>query len=118
MREEKLEIEVSTEGFIRSAYSDELAIIALDMNAKFVDVRRASHVEWETVGRQQGWTVQSAWDPELYIRTFNGEVFVAKSGDVVVFGSREAALEAEREFFWDLLPPRKRLDDRAIRGSL
>lgn len=120
MSEEKLEIEISPCGILRTAYSDDLQELAAEMGAKFIDVERASCVEWRQFEDRAGWTVQSYRDPSLFIceddrdeKYFVGTLF---RSNIAVFTLREKALEMEKKFFWDLLPPRRQLDERAIRG--
>lgn len=76
------------------------------------EVARASNVEWERIGNDEGWTVRAAYDPELAIRAVlhsgGYRKVVSRTGDILCFVTRAAALEAEQQFFWELLPPEKR----------
>lgn len=101
-----VELEIGPTGTIRTIYKDEKLPLLHDLGK--VTVKRASNVEWEEISGQSGWTVRAAHDPELAIRLVIRDCafrqVVAKEGDIAVFVSREAALESEERFFWELLP--------------
>jgi len=102
---ERAEFEILPSGEIRMMYDDLRSKQVADLlGASIVEVQRASHVEWEKVGEESGWTVRAAHDPELAIRRHaNGQVLALK-GPLAVFPTREAALASERLHFWDLIP--------------
>jgi hypothetical protein len=106
---EKFELVIDAEGRARSIYKDETKSVVDALGA--AKVARASNVEWEELHGDKGWTVRSAHDPELAIRLviLRGAYrqVVSREGLVAVFLTREAALESEVRFFWDLLPPTK-----------
>lgn len=98
---DKFELRITQDGSIESIYQDGLAE-ALGATTK--DVKRASNVEFENFDGRQGWTVRSASDPQLAIRTIDGDGrFVGYEGTIVTYDSREEALEDEVMFFWELL---------------
>ena len=102
---EKAEFEILPSGEVRMMYHDESSRqVAELLGAKIVDVPRASHVEWEKEGGSAGWSVRAAHDPELAIRAHGTGWALATKGPIKLFDTREAALEAERACFWDLLP--------------
>jgi hypothetical protein len=123
---EKLEIEVGPDGTIRTIYQDGIDKL---LGAEIVNVKRASRVEFEEVaidGKiERGWTIRAEYDPELALRagsppdnvpeyvseTLNHLWFQVSRNPkfkLVAFENREQALRFEREFFWDLLPPKER----------
>lgn len=125
----KVELEVGTDGVIRTIYSDELPELAKKMGAEISTVCRASNVEWEvrekTVNHRlldRGWSVRAVHDPELAIRvvshcargTYDGGWFetliVSKDSNtpIALFEKREQAIEQEKKFFFELLPERRK----------
>lgn len=106
MQEERVEIEVSPDGRVRSIYKDETIADLKELGT--IHVGRASLVEWETIiddRTRSGWTVRAAHDTSLAIRyQLGGAHCVSKEGKIAVFASREMALEVELKFFWELLP--------------
>ena len=97
-------VRITADGSIEGIYHDG---IAETLGAKVTTVKRASHVEFEKVGEVEGWTVRSAIEPGLAIRLVIKDAayrqVVAFEGEVAVFTSREAALEAEVRFFWEMM---------------
>lgn len=113
---ENLEIEVGPDGTIRTIYQDGIAEL---LGAELQSVKRASRVEFEDVGIdgkiESGWSIRAEWDPELALRrvamfsgsrTFLFKVSRDPKSKLVVFKDRVLALQFERDYFWDLLPPR------------
>jgi hypothetical protein len=102
-----IEMLVMPDGTSRCVYKDELIDVYDAIGPK--KVKRASNVEWETVDGQGGWTVRSAHDVDLAIRVQLRDgayhKVVSRAGEILLFNTREAALENEVEFFWELLPP-------------
>ena len=100
-----IEFVIGSNGAIRSLYKDE-RLPFFERLGK-LSVKRASNVEWENI-EGGGWTVRAAHDPELAIRIqkLPGLLkrVVARTGDILVFVTREAALGAEQSHFWELLP--------------
>lgn len=105
--EKAIAINFTPQGVMRSIYKDELLPLYESLGKP--KVQRASNVEWEESSDGSGWTVRSAHDPELAIRSILQDCcykrVVSRIGDLLVFVTREAALEAEVEHFWELLPP-------------
>ncbi len=108
---DSFDLVIDQEGNIEGIYQDDLAAA---LGAEIKEVKRASHVEWEKAGGWEGWTVRSALDPEIAIRLVikDGafQQVVGREGDIAVFTTREAALEAEVRFFWEIVgqkPPRE-----------
>jgi hypothetical protein len=101
---ETFKVRVTADGSVDGIYHDG---IAETLGAKVTTVKRASHVEFEEVSSEVGWTVRSALESGLAIRlVIKDGAFrqvVAYEGQIAVFTSREAALEAEVRFFWELL---------------
>ena len=106
-----IELEITPTGRIRTIYTDE-KMAFLQAMAPHWQIKRASNVEWEQVGEEKGWTVRAAHNPKLAIRIV---IHAGRFAQVVtdaddrnappaVFVTREAALEAEKRFFWELLP--------------
>jgi hypothetical protein len=106
-----VEFEFSPTGTVRSIYKDELQPVFKELGKQ--KVQRASNVEWEESpdGRDNGWTVRAAHDPELAVRAVLKDSayrrVVSKNGELLYFTTREHALEAEVEHFWELLPHSK-----------
>ena len=103
------DIVITEDGNIEAIYQDGLAEL---LGAKETKVCRVSNVEWEQmpiVGSTQthdGWTVRAVHDPRVAIRCTPYHGFVGVTADplclVVVFATREEALEAEVKHFWQL----------------
>jgi hypothetical protein len=102
-----IELMVAPNGDVRSVYDDARLEVFEAMKGK-MSVQRASNVEWETLEDTSGWSVRAAHDPELAIRCILGDGMykrvASKTGDILLFTTREAALEAEQDHFWELLP--------------
>ena len=102
-------INFSTDGKARVIYKDELLPLYSELGD--MKVARASNVEWEEIDEAQGWSVRAAHDPELAIRIILDGGYrkvVSRQGEIALFVTREAALESELNFFWELLPPREK----------
>ena len=111
-------IVVTSSGRVLAPYSDDLKPFFAQLGP--ITVERASIVEWEKhdaemrrlTGEDGAWTVRAAHDFTLAIRHRPGSTptwkdpmpYVGREGILVGFETREAALEAEKKFFWDLLP--------------
>jgi hypothetical protein len=117
-RPEIVELEVGPDGTIRTMYKDGIADM---IGAEIKEVKRASRIEFEEVaidGKiERGWTVRSEHDPELALRLvqypppFRASRYGVSrdpKSKLVAFKDREQALNFERLFFWDLLPPKER----------
>lgn len=96
---DKFELRIGPGGIVESIYQDGL-VEALDAKTKTVE--RASNVEWETDGKDMGWTVRSAALPHLALRHTHGVIIASDCPqyDVVFFSTRERALEEEVAYFW------------------
>ena len=105
-----IELVITPSGDIRSVYDDSRLELFGQLKGK-MSVKRASIVEWEELNEDSGWTVRAFHDPDLAIRLVveNGAYRqeVRHEGTLAVFTTREAALESEMRFFWDLLPEEK-----------
>jgi len=103
-----IELMVAPNGDVRSVYDDSRLQVFEGLKGNMT-VQRASNVEWETVEDTSGWSVRAAHDPELALRAILEDGgyhrVVSKVGDVLLYSTREAALEAEQDHFWELLPP-------------
>lgn len=98
------ELEIGSDGSIRTIYQDGIEAFAEDLGADVSTVCRASHVEFEEVDGRKGWTVRSAKDPEVALRVDDWCRWKPKrEGTIVVFQTREEALEEEVKFFWQLM---------------
>lgn len=102
-----IELMVAPNGDVRSVYEDSRLEIFEAMKGK-MSVQRASNVEWETVDGEGGWSVRAAHDPDLAVRCILAgggyRRVVSKIGDILLYTTREAALEIEQKHFWELLP--------------
>lgn len=107
----EVEIEVRPGGKMRMIYQDGVEEFAKEIGAEITSVRRLSNVEWEEINGYKGWTVRAAHDSELALRYVikGGQMtyHASKEGDIVIFVFREAALAAESDAVWDLLPKEK-----------
>lgn len=101
-----IDIKILPDGRLLGPYHDAVMHVAVEMGAEILSVKRASTVEWEEVDTQRGWVVRSCHDPELAIRKTNsGTGYLAsREGKIAFFKSRSEALDAEMDFFWDLVP--------------
>ncbi len=113
---DKVELEIAPDGTIRTMYQDGIEKFAEAMGGEVSSSCRASNVEWEeiqyTTGALKGWSIRSAHDPQLAIREIpSPEVYFVCSKDqdlrVALFVTREAALEVEVKYFWELLAPKR-----------
>jgi hypothetical protein len=104
---DEFELKIRPDGVIESVYQDGLGET---LGAEVAKVCRASNVEWEEIEDRKGWAVRAAHDPQLAARVVNthhGRVLeVGRQGDIMLFASREEALDWEVSHFWDLLPKR------------
>lgn len=110
MNEKELNLDVGPDGVIKSIYSDKLNDLAEKIGGDLVQVCRLSHVEWEEVGNEKGWTVRSAHDPELAIRWIlqRSTVSTNPAFPIAVFSSRQDALFAEKAHVDELMPPKEK----------
>lgn len=124
MNEKELNLDVGTDGVIRSIYSDDLNKLAEETGGTIVRVCRLSNVEWEELmvgpdGKpEKGWTIRAAHDPELALRwTMPFEerclyrisaYHIAKEGELVYFSHREEAIEVEKAHYAQLMPPKEK----------
>lgn len=112
----EFELELDSDGgTIRTIYQDGVESFAEELGAEVSSVCRASTVEWEEVGpTMKGWVVRSVRDPVLALRGHLAamvydenvvEVRCSRNTDVpiMVFPTRELALELEVKFFWNLM---------------
>ena len=91
-------LRISPDGSVTGIYQDSLAEV---LGAVTRDVRRVSLVEWDR--ELWGWTVKSARNEKVGIVELQvGHSFVGSDGYLKVFETREAALAAEEQFFWQL----------------
>jgi hypothetical protein len=99
-------------GAIETPYDDDLVDLVKDMGAKLTKVRRASNIEFETIGELSGWSVRATHDPELAIRLLPSLLGweLSRSGNILLFETREEALAEEMRFFWQLIPPKEETD--------
>ena len=117
--EDTFEIAVGTNGMVETIYKDELADIYRKLG-KVVDIKRASHIEWEDNPDGKGWTVRAAHNPRLVLRKGRtpNDLYAVSADDtlaIVYFDLRATALVAERTHFWDLLPGEKTLQKKEIK---
>lgn len=93
-------IMVFADGSAKAIYSDELMPIIRTLGP--FSVRRVSTVEWEG-GEAGGWAVRAETNPELAIRlNKDGQQVVSTEGSIVLFPTRNEALDREVELFWEL----------------
>lgn len=110
--DDTIELEFLPDGRMRTVYKDDRHDLYKALGK--VSVHRASNVEWEKGPSEEGWTVRAAHDPNLAIRAIikDGAYrrVVSRTGDLLYYLTREAALEVELMHFWELLPelPKKR----------
>lgn len=118
------ELEIDSDGTIRTIYQDGIEEFAEDLGAEVAQVCRASNVEWEEVSEPinkrfpatKGWSVRSAKNGLVALRhksDFNpgiGERYIDSvvcSSDtnlgIILFSHRDDALEYEEKFFWQLM---------------
>jgi hypothetical protein len=98
---EQFDLVIGEDGSIEAIYQDGLAQA---LGAKTVDVKRASHVEFERVDDVvYGWTVRSAKDPSYAIGIADDGSYCLRQGSTVYFADREEALKQEVKFFWDIV---------------
>lgn len=100
-----ISIRITRDGNVESIYKDEMLPVydALGLSK----ITRASHVEFEN----DGWTVRAAHNPDIAIRKHPHKAnayCVGRYGAIVVFQTRERALKAEVDMFWDLIPPKEK----------
>lgn len=91
-----MDIRIEEDGTLTSIYEDGVEAFVADIGGS-MSVSRLSHVEWEA----GGWTVRAAHDTSLAIREDGS---VSREGPLAVFRQREAALAAEKQNVWRLLP--------------
>lgn len=100
---DEFELRIGPGGIIESIYQDGLAEA---IGAETKTVERASNVEWESDGKNMGWTVRCAADPHLALRRMRASTNTVASKsfdlDVIFFQTREEALKEEVEHFWEL----------------
>lgn len=126
-KEKIVSLDVGSDGVIRTIYKDELNDFAKRIGGEISTVCRASNVEWERLEKPAsernpqltGWSVRAAHDPQLAIRvqtiphhqTKTAKDVAVCSRDtslpIMLFSTREGAIEAEIHNFFKLLPPRK-----------
>ncbi len=106
---DNVEFKIEADGTICTVYQEGIEEFARDLGADGLKRScRASNVEWEEVsGQGKGWTVRAAHDSELAIRLEGDVKVVSRTGPIVVYTTREAALEDEIKQFWKLLPPKE-----------
>lgn len=113
---DKFEFKIAPDGTITTMYQDGIEQFAEAMGGDIKTSCRASNVEWEEIeytdGVSKGWSIRSAYDANLAIRDLPGpEVRLVCSREqdiqVALFTTREAALEVEVKFFWELLAPKR-----------
>lgn len=108
----EMKFKIGPGGLIETIYDDGLEELAKDMGADLSQVCRASSVEWEDAGQEKkGWTVRAAYDSELAARLLidcAAKVVPSRTGELIYFTTRAAALEWEVEHFWQLLPPKEK----------
>jgi hypothetical protein len=107
-----IELEIGPDGIIRTIYQDGIEAFAEEIGASVKTVCRASHVEWEKKENgEKGWSVRSVHDPELAARMAvqdgRATVIPSREGELILFLTREAAIEWEVAHFFDLLPPKE-----------
>jgi hypothetical protein len=96
----QFEVIVTKDGSIDTIYQDGLA---QTLDAKVERVERASNVEYEHIEGRVGWTVRSAKDPALALRSTDWcRCGPARTGAILTFQTREEALEEEVKHFWGL----------------
>lgn len=112
------EIEISPDDpKLRMIHQEGIETFAEHLGGEISTSCRASNVEWEEVGERKGWTVRSAFKNELALRWMDAKkvttgvhihplvIVVSEEGDLVVFPTREEAIEEEIKHFWELLAP-------------
>jgi hypothetical protein len=105
-----IELDIGPTGTIRTIYKDERLGFFKQLGT--TTIRRASLVEWERGEEEgvEGWTVRAAHDRGLAIRAILDRGMyrriVSREGELLHFITREAALEAEQDHFWELIPRR------------
>lgn len=97
----EIDLIVGQDGSIETIYQDGLAEA---LGAEESQICRASHVEFEEVDGRKGWTVRSARDTELALRTTDWCRWApSREGSIVTFTTREEALSEEVKHFWGLM---------------
>ena len=103
---DEFELKIGPDGTIETIYQEGIEKFAEEMGAEVSTVCRASDVEWEEAGDKKGWTVRSARDPKLAIRSREQgnitELKCLRDGYLHFFETRKEALEVEIQFFWEL----------------
>src|SRR5579863_3253262 len=108
---DNFELKIDADGTIQTIYQDGIEEFAQAIGADLTRSCRASNVEWEEIGDRKGWTVRSAHDSELAIRSgeplteearnhpyeFKDPHVVSRNDlrSIVVFQTREEALAEE-----------------------
>lgn len=107
---DNVELSIGPDGTLRTMYQDGVEKFAEEMGGEITTSCRASDVEWEDDGTQKGWTVRSAYDKDLAIRSKESGAIIgfkcAREGNLHFFKTREDALKVEVTFFWELLAPK------------
>lgn len=105
------EVKIGSDGTIQMMYQDGIEVFAEDLGGGISTSCRASNVEWEETEGKKGWTVRSAYDQDLALRFVETdgirELICSCYGELAFFQTREAALEKEVKFFWELLAPKR-----------
>ncbi len=100
-----IDLKILPDGRLLGPYDEAVMGVAEEMGAEILSIKRASNVEWEEIEGQRGWVVRACHDAELAIRKKpTGMYHAAKEGKLVFFKSRSEALDAEMDYFWDLVP--------------
>jgi hypothetical protein len=98
-----IKLRIQPDGSIDCIYDDDLVTL---LGGEAAQVCRASNVEWLVIDGRSGWTVRSAKDPDLALRTFDWCRWrPSYLGTIVTFQTREEALKEEVKFFWELFEP-------------
>ena len=102
---DKFEIEIDPDGSkATTIYQDGVEDFAKDLDAEISFSCRASDVEWEEVSpEKKGWVVRSVVNREMALR-LSTDVICSSDPSIplVVFPTRELAIQMEIQFFWNL----------------
>lgn len=92
-------VEIKPDGTMGMVYQDGIEEFAKELGAEIKETCRVSYVEPEG----QHWVVRSALDLDLAIRQSpNGEPVVSREGELILFKTRDEAIQQEIRFIEEL----------------